>query len=86
MLKTEDEARQRWCPMLKSRSGEADEKGHFAIDKNDLCIASECMAWRWAYGRPEPDNPAKVGPRRSSGAQGNPLGYCGLAGNPESDR
>lgn len=36
MLRTEEEANKRWCPMSKP-------------NENDYCIASKCMMWRLGF-------------------------------------
>ena len=36
MYMTEEEARGKWCPLIASG------------DQRDRCLASGCMAWRWA--------------------------------------
>ena len=83
-MKTEAEARKCWCPfgrvamledkMLQTgmpafnRVAEAARARH--SDAATMCIASECMAWRWD-GEPisELNHP-------------NMRGHCGLAGKP----
>jgi hypothetical protein len=73
---TEDEARKKWCPMVRQASPE---------DWNS-CIASDCMMWRW---KPEPP-PFSV-PYYNQDTElietfevcevGADEGYCGLAGS-----
>lgn len=58
---TEDEARKKWCPFVMADNLTP-----------ALCIASECMAWRWDAG----ENVAN--PNRHN----TDHGYCGLAGKP----
>lgn len=45
---TEDEARQKWCPMYRQRWRK--EFDHSALDnregKASRCIASDCMMWQ----------------------------------------
>lgn len=45
---TEDEAKKKWCPMVRAGNeagcnrNESDASGRL-----DRCIASECMMWQW---------------------------------------
>lgn len=78
---TEAEARTRWCPWASSRVIPADADGALVILRlpgekiTPMCIASECMSWRWS-SPPFPN----VQPSETGVAAGN--GYCGLAGKP----
>ena len=76
---TEDEARQKWCPMVRyvaSYKGTPTPPLNRAAGGNDVmlnptncqCIASDCMMWRWVAE----DNARDV----------SYWGYCGLAGRP----
>lgn len=80
---TEDEAKKLWCP--HARIGVTNsEGGGFSVNRAgpsvplrslDRCLGFGCMAWRWtdiieAQGQSIPM------------PQGNPHGYCGLAGKP----
>lgn len=53
MLLTEEEARTKWCHCLRQEGSE-----------DNRCMASGCMAWRWAKGEWHGKEPR---------------GYCGLA-------
>lgn len=75
---TEDGAKRMWCPFsrLSSYTGEAAvnrRREDGGILPSSGCIASECMAWRWALPHYQIVN-GKAGPIDD--------GYCGLAGNP----
>lgn len=83
ILMTEDEAKKKWCPMIKIAP---ETEGFYpltnrakAIHKGDeligtvTCIASECMAWRNTGLVYDCDEPTKIIERR---------GHCGLAGKP----
>lgn len=71
---TEEEAKTKWCPMVRTSSGglignrdNAHDGQLTSFDDGSRCIGSACMMWR-------------------SGAtvKGDPsgsYGYCGLAGN-----
>lgn len=86
MTLTEEEARKKWCPMTHS-------KEYARSNLGQLCIASECMAWRWfdtvsddgtaCHWKPTPHAPRLP---TDQPEQGKPLdqrrGRCGLAGNP----
>ena len=74
---TEDEAREKWCPFVRL------QYDHPAINRTwdtpnpgkCRCIASDCMAWRWAEQGHDPDDMPGIGEHPSTG-------YCGLAGKP----
>lgn len=60
MLRTEAQAQETWCPFARVREYVSDDPADnpvinrlFAGDPDDgaMCLASRCMAWRWA--RPE---------------------------------
>jgi hypothetical protein len=40
---TEEEAKTKWCPMVRVREDTPDEEMREAI----RCEASQCMMWRW---------------------------------------
>lgn len=69
---TEDEAKTRWCPMVRSLYSSA----VFGVGLNRglpnnsaaRCCGSSCMMWRWTL----------PGYKEASTAQG----YCGLGGKP----
>ena len=43
---TEEEARTKWCPMVRSVGGV--NRGYNGKSMADtLCLASDCMMWRW---------------------------------------
>ena len=71
---TEEEAKQKWCPMVRITIGETDACDNRGNKNGDLatkCIASDCMMWA-----PEVDGRVGNIPTRS-GKQG----HCGLAGS-----
>jgi len=63
---TEDEARERACPMRLSHPGVS------ALSQK--CLASACMAWRWA-GAPAMSTVHEDG----SVTPDAPPGFCGMA-------
>jgi hypothetical protein len=68
MIVTEEDARKRWCPEVRTPGGNlVVHKGHDT--RMGKCISSDCMAWRWF------DN-------TDDQAIKEPLGYCGKAGKP----
>lgn len=69
---TEDEAKTKWCPMVRTglvagmavNAHVTDDKGKLGdIYEETRCRASACMMWRWHHT-----------------AKPHMLGFCGLAG------
>ena len=65
---TEEEAKKKWCPMIKVHTFGYGQDEHYSNNRLELanlakCISTGCMAWR-AYPTVESN------------------GYCGLAGKP----
>ena len=61
---TEDEAREKWCPMVRHTDNESGGANRWLMGENPdpkwgtpnnpsvcRCIASECMWWVWENGR-----------------------------------
>ena len=76
---TEDEARTKWCPMSIVAGREGNRVGdgisgdiHYA----SMCIASDCMMWRWDWDLKKTDVRDPEDGNLPSG------GYCGLANKP----
>lgn len=49
---TEEEAKEKWCPMVRLHCVDshcADNRlaNNYELPDGTLCIASECMMWRW---------------------------------------
>ena len=68
---TEDEAKNKWCPMVRAREYGSGEENAVAYNRDYLgnfgsahrCIGSECMMWV----------------RTETRTEAKPTGYCGLA-------
>jgi hypothetical protein len=105
MLKTEDEARQCWCPFARTldyavdtaRQGSdpqlvgasVNRRAGNNFDPDIMCVASECMAWRWG-GMRKTDGTTigshaaiKAASRGETTDEWHSVGYCGLVGKPE---
>jgi hypothetical protein len=78
MICTEQEARKKWCPMVR-HPGWMENPGSWNRGEafNCNCIASDCMMWRWT-------GECKTGVPITSISKHGPteLGYCGLGGKP----
>lgn len=67
---TEDEAKKKWCPMVRHA---ADRDGGFHVTNGQKsagfqnCIASDCMMWQWDNNPKQPECDYYNG-------------HCGLAG------
>lgn len=80
MILTEENAKTKWCPMVRVFKNECEKTYTTNEDFNNgfekTCIASDCMMWRWN----------KVYAGLSHGGKqtnySNDGGYCGLAGKP----
>ena len=75
---TEEEAKTKWCPMVRFHKGMdgdvyCSRPTGTATDDSALCIASDCMMWR--YVDYEYVIPNSVPPS----SKGKLEGYCGLA-------
>lgn len=73
---TEDKAKTKWCPFVRIMDGAGlveTTMNRVGSQKHPNCIASDCMAWRWA------------GPSDARGSREGAfaVGYCGLAGKTE---
>ena len=79
-MHTEDEAKKMWCPHVRI----GDDQGASASINRAWsrgcpdaanCIASKCMAWRWALSPEDAES-------EWNDDHQQPTGYCGLAGKP----
>lgn len=71
---TEDEAKEKWCPMARigySPQGELFDNRQYNFATTQ-CIASTCMMWRYI-------NPSYV---KGTEEDKKLSGYCGLGGKP----
>lgn len=78
MLTTQEEASRKWCPFVRTATGENrvfSEEGTLFTGRAFQCIGSDCMAWRSLHA-----THARSGYEEGAGDRG----YCGLAGRPES--
>lgn len=74
MILTEEEAKTKWCPFVRAGSGnnritpkDIANDEPFAGCAVGVCIASQCMGWRWS--------------KDSDDVFSATYGYCGLTGN-----
>ena len=72
MRLTEEDARTKWCPHVRINGFNRD----LNQDAYPLCIASNCMAWRWYISN-------FVGPGSPSDRSFTATGFCGLSGQPK---
>ncbi len=79
---TEDDAKTKWCPMFQVSAGMTGNDD--VNNRMGLCIASECMAWRWRR-KPKPEMVEQSGHREVTIPADPGSGYCGLAGDGWSD-
>ncbi len=95
---TEAEARTKWCPFVRVREPDhysgfndstigtavnrAAPKSRELVNQSLLCVASECMAWRWheKYTTHAHDDGQDIYPRARDETPTH--GWCGLAGSP----
>ncbi|CAO3453320.1 hypothetical protein [Azospirillum argentinense] len=83
MLMTEGEAKKKWCPHARYTADEEDNSASNRwcgdkAPKECLCIATNCMAWRWGYER----NFGGDLDRTTDFKSGLRTGYCGAFGKP----
>ena len=70
MLKNVQEARETWC--------------YITLGTNrSKCLASDCMAWRWAEYTPHVYDKYDAEGTESQDKPGQRRGFCGLAGLPK---
>jgi hypothetical protein len=77
-MMTEEEAQQKWCPQSRSQQHDGANRKDGASGGIGVCIASQCMAWRWAVEPKTRDEWNDRYPNRSIRAEG----FCGLSGRP----
>ncbi len=44
---TEAQAKMKWCPLVRVIEDDGGNRSEKGVPAAALCIASECMAWRW---------------------------------------
>lgn len=75
---TEQEAQKNWCPMGRMLSDLGGSTNEPLARQKALCIASDCMMWRFVQiDDPQAGNELMFPPKINSDK-----GYCGLAGKP----
>lgn len=76
-LLTEAQAREKWCPLVRVQMYQRNPVGDNApVNRNGCdvyCMASRCMAWRWAGYKKVPSKIKN---------QDEAHGYCGAFGKP----
>ena len=81
---TEQEARTKWCPMVRYSSDEMEPSanrwnfGKLGSDERVNCLASDCMLWRWVMT----EDQALYNNTEYKTTCFKPRGYCGLGGKP----
>lgn len=74
-MMTEEEAKAKWCPATMSSPAIYAPTGEGLHAPGPFqCLASACMAWRWAYD-------SEGYPILASNSEKK--GFCGMAGRPE---
>ncbi len=90
---TEDDARKKWCPMV--RLGSAQDTAHAdgycwnnrGEDSHDVnCIASDCAVWKWTmspdlvaeHKRLNKKGAGQPGRENKPWSENGPYGHCGL--------
>ena len=98
MLRTETEAREKWCPFVRlTEDSPAAQVAWNRVSRADgppgrrdcNCIASDCMQWQWFDREGDPSQDKDID-KRIDGKPTVPRhvpqeqrrGYCGLAGLP----
>lgn len=85
---TEDEARRKWCPFASvdvsrlsdEELAERTQGFHGENVWSQACIASECMAWRWANKWRNADGMEIDFYQPPTDEKAIRFGYCGLSG------
>jgi hypothetical protein len=84
-MHTEEQAKKKWCPMVRPGAYDGTVIDNRHTQKNgeviwdfSCCIASDCMMWRWT----EEDRIVDIGGKEGFKGVRQQLGYCGLAGTP----
>ena len=88
-MHTEEEAKKKWCPMVRDgegytfKSGDQEQSKQSSSNADAKCRASDCMMWRWelnyigiSYRHPED----RIRAVEKALTNGTAPGYCGLAG------
>ena len=82
-LHTEKGAKSKWCPFARAVKGDHPGPANRWEESfpDNMCIASECMAWRWAVDEMRERHPKTKGDEIEVEEYRYRAGYCGLAGS-----
>lgn len=91
MLMTEEQARSKWCPMVRQSTDSFPTYNRLedgTVPESCLCVSSDCMAWRWFDHDHSERQEAVQGMndilRDIQSITGTRRGYCGAFGKPEA--
>ena len=67
----EEEAKTKWCPNTGTKIS---HQGNSVLHPNEMCIASDCMCWKWDEAFNKVDKCGNL----HGGTNYNTEGHCGL--------
>lgn len=73
---TEEEAKTKWCPMVKYDLGRAVNRDACYDNAGTHCIGAACMMWRWEVRPHKATYPITEASAKASIGSG----HCGVAG------
>ena len=77
---TEDEAKTKWCPMIRWTSAQNGLDSFENRGANCMCITSDCMMWRWKTEYSSITDNGNGTSTINWGANKRTEGGCGLGG------